>query len=231
MFPFGTTPAINWSANPGDCADPGRRVRRPSSPAPTIRATSRTAGWYGSYSHNGIFDATLRIHRLSGFPNNTGEIFKEYPLAMEAINQYPEPRFTVSRPDPNVRNFLFTNAGGGDDGQFPLTYAWDFGDGKGDSGEEDKTHLYAAVGVHTATLTVTDGDGLSGSFALPVKVTNALPVPRITVNCQLSNAIWAASPRPTTAPTSPCTSGTSATARPAPAPASSITTPPAAAST
>jgi PKD repeat protein len=175
MFGDGTRPALNWSPNPADCADPNDgcgSIFRDSDNG----CDFQNCRMVGVYSHGGIFDATVRI-------KNGGVILKDYPFAIEAVNQTPVPHFTVSRPDPNVRRYVFTNVEHGDDGPFPLFFAWDFGDGATDTGQEDKPHLYSSLGTYTATLTVTDGEGLSGVFALPINVTNAPPVPRITVNC------------------------------------------------
>ena len=170
-----TTVVPTISGSPADCAEPRQRMRAHRVAAPIILAGCRSVMQLTAHTD-------LRRHAAHPL---TGSDSKDYPVAIEAVNQYPVPRFTVSRPDPNVRSFLFTNADGGDDGPFPLTYEWDFGDGTRDTGPEDKTHLYAAVGVRTASLTVTDGEGLAGVFSLPVNVTNAVPVPRMTVNCQL----------------------------------------------
>ncbi|HRQ41732.1 MAG TPA: cadherin domain-containing protein [Chloroflexota bacterium] len=51
-----------------------------------------------------------------------------------------------------------------------LTYDWDFGDGASDSGTLNPAHIYPGVGVYTATLTVTDDDGDSGSDTAVVTV-------------------------------------------------------------
>jgi hypothetical protein len=51
----------------------------------------------------------------------------------------------------------------------PLTYAWDFGDGGMGSGVQVQ-HYYTVCGDYTATLTVTDPLGLSGTDTAPVAV-------------------------------------------------------------
>jgi PKD repeat protein len=50
-----------------------------------------------------------------------------------------------------------------EDGTPPYTYKWDFGDGTAASTEANPTHVYAKEGEFTATLTVNDSKGLSGS--------------------------------------------------------------------
>ncbi|MGH2455434.1 MAG: PKD domain-containing protein, partial [Candidatus Limnocylindria bacterium] len=53
-----------------------------------------------------------------------------------------------------------------------LTYAWDFGDGESGSGQSVQ-HAYAAAGEYTASLTVTDAEGLTGTDSVVVTVTGA----------------------------------------------------------
>jgi len=52
------------------------------------------------------------------------------------------------------------------------SYAWDFGDGTGDSGVTPLPHVYAAQGNYTVSLTVTDTDGATGSVATTFRVKN-----------------------------------------------------------
>ncbi len=56
------------------------------------------------------------------------------------------------------------------DGDFPLSFLWDFGDG-GSSTEESPMHTYSTAGIFTATLTVTDSRGAaSAPITLEVEV-------------------------------------------------------------
>ena len=50
-----------------------------------------------------------------------------------------------------------------EDGTPPYTYKWDFGDGSPASTDANPTHVYQKEGEFTATLTVSDSKGLSGS--------------------------------------------------------------------
>ncbi|TYC03947.1 DUF1349 domain-containing protein [Micromonospora sp. WP24] len=55
------------------------------------------------------------------------------------------------------------------EGDTPLTYAWDFGDG-GTADTLDASHTYTAAGAFTATLTVTDSRGAKAYATVPVRV-------------------------------------------------------------
>ena len=55
----------------------------------------------------------------------------------------------------------FTGTATDAEGDTPLTYAWDFGDG-GTATTANASHTYTAPGTFTATLTVTDARGAKG---------------------------------------------------------------------
>lgn len=59
-------------------------------------------------------------------------------------------------------------------------YLWDFGDGESGNGVS-VSHIYAAVGTYTVTLTVTDDGGLTGSDQAVVMVQETPPQPKMHV--------------------------------------------------
>ena len=61
-----------------------------------------------------------------------------------------------------------------------MTFEWDFGDGSPLSSELVPEHIYAAVGSYTATLTVRDSQGASGSAALTIRALSEPPQAAIT---------------------------------------------------
>jgi PKD repeat protein len=59
------------------------------------------------------------------------------------------------------------------------SYQWDFGDGTVAEGAVVE-HAYTAEGPYSVTLTVVDGEGLSGTASVPIAITSeveAAPLP------------------------------------------------------
>jgi PKD repeat protein len=82
--------------------------------------------------------------------------------------------FTFSPASPNALQTVFFNASTstGSAGHAITTYAWDFGDGVTASGVS-VSHSWAAAGVFTVTLTVTDDAGQKGNKSTAVTVSAA----------------------------------------------------------
>ncbi|MFG3506792.1 PQQ-dependent sugar dehydrogenase [Streptomyces sp. NPDC047821] len=72
----------------------------------------------------------------------------------------------------------FSSAGSSDPDGGPLTYAWKFGDGA-TSTAANPSHTYTANGQYTATVTVSDGTGLSATASVQVTVGNTAPTVRL----------------------------------------------------
>jgi PKD repeat protein len=71
----------------------------------------------------------------------------------------------------------FDGSGSRDPGVYdPLSYEWDFGDGSPVVSATTVAHVYADNAVYSATLTVTDDSGASGSDAVAVNILNANPI-------------------------------------------------------
>jgi PKD repeat protein len=52
----------------------------------------------------------------------------------------------------------------------PLTYKWEFGDGTAPSSDANPTHTYDKAGEYTATLSVKDSKGITGSEEVDILV-------------------------------------------------------------
>lgn len=70
----------------------------------------------------------------------------------------------------------FSSSGSSDPDGSIASYAWDFGDG-GSSTLANPAHIYAAAGSFTATLTVTDNQGATGTSQATVTVTPTSSTP------------------------------------------------------
>jgi PKD repeat protein len=64
----------------------------------------------------------------------------------------------------------FSSAGSADPDGSIASYSWDFGDGSPPSTQPNPSHAYASAGSFTATLTVTDNQGATGTDTAPVTV-------------------------------------------------------------
>lgn len=96
-----------------------------------------------TYANAGTYSATLIASNAAG--SDTLEI-----QALIAVNDIPQAGFTVTTNGLNA-DFTNTSTNAG-------SYLWDFGDG-GTSIETDPSHIYAADGAYTVTLTATNGCG------------------------------------------------------------------------
>lgn len=76
----------------------------------------------------------------------------------------------------------FSSTGSYDPEAGPLTYAWTFGDGSIGTGSSP-AHTYTSVGSYTATLTVTDAQGLSDSKSTTVMVLQPNRPPVLVSSC------------------------------------------------
>ncbi|MDQ2678963.1 MAG: PKD domain-containing protein, partial [Actinomycetota bacterium] len=78
----------------------------------------------------------------------------------------------------------FSSAGSVDPDGTILSYEWDFGDGSPVESGSDATHTYTSDGTFTASLTVTDDDGASGTATASIVVAgvNASPTAVISAD-------------------------------------------------
>lgn len=90
------------------------------------------------------------------------------PAAMQAPAAADEPADELyvdleGDPDEGAPPLTVTWTSEVEDGTPPYTYKWDFGDGTPPGSGANPTHVYQKAGEYTATLTVTDSKGITGS--------------------------------------------------------------------
>lgn len=116
-----------------------------------------------SYPASGSYDVALTITTSEGL---TDQVTK--PVSVVRVNQKPVADFTKSC---TQLDCAFDASSSDDPDGTIASYAWDFGDGSGDTGKTT-SHTYAA-GSYTVTLTVTDDEGATDSKTATVEVSSA----------------------------------------------------------
>ncbi|WP_250214809.1 carbohydrate-binding protein [Acrocarpospora catenulata] len=110
---------------------------------------------YGTGSNN---QALWRVEYIGGSNRN--------PIAKAAAN----PTSGVA-----PLSVSFSSAGSSDPEGGALTYSWNFGDGSANSTAANPTKVYTTNGTYTATLTVRDPQGLTGTASVTITVGNTAP--------------------------------------------------------
>ena len=121
-----------------------------------------------AYADNGTYTVKLVVTNGSGVKDSSS-------TTATIANVAPIPTASSNAPKGETETVTFTGgatdpAGAAD----PITYSWAFGDG-GTSTLQNPTHAYADNGTYSAVLTVSDGDGGTGSKTISVVINNILP--------------------------------------------------------
>jgi PKD repeat protein len=116
--------------------------------------------------------ASLGQYTISGSAPDPGGV--QYPIAVATATP------PLNGFGPFTVNF-FGNGSSDPDGTI-VAYNWDFGDGSPSSSGTNPTHTYLAPGNYTATLTVTDNDGLTDSDTVNITVDNRAPIAIASAN-------------------------------------------------
>jgi PKD repeat protein len=138
-----------------------------------------------AYGAAGTYPVTLTV------TDNRGATDSETrSISVGPVNQPPTASFMVTPPNPAVGAWVqFNGTASSDPDGFITTYSWNYGDGTPPESGNVRFHQYAAAGLYTVTLTVTDNGGATDTetYALQVGSANLPPT-----------AVASASPNPTT---------------------------------
>lgn len=140
-----------------------------------VRATDFGSGWYGVDLEASPQGNIVSVFFGDGSPG-TGSVAE---LVYTAGNRAP---IAVAGPDRSGTAPLqvaFDGGSSSDPDGDALTYSWDPGDGSAPLSGVRVNHTYATPGTYTATLTVDDGRGLTGSDTVRVDAGNSAPVASI----------------------------------------------------
>src|SRR5712692_10377339 len=126
------------------------------------------------YTTAGTFTVTLTV------TDNSGSIGSA-SAKVGVVDRPPVASFTVTGNNTVTGSTVSFNAGASVDPDGTIaSYAWTFGDG-GTATGVTATHVYAAAGTFTPTLTVTDNSGSTGTKSVKVGVVDRPPTASFTV--------------------------------------------------
>ncbi|SHM74008.1 Por secretion system C-terminal sorting domain-containing protein [Cyclobacterium lianum] len=104
-----------------------------------------------------VNDGVLTINLIAGANNAS---ISGFSIQSQSNGQVAPNAVILATPDDGVAPLEVAFDGSSSSGQSALDYFWDFGDGTS-SQQISPVHLYADPGTYTASLTVTDSEGLS----------------------------------------------------------------------
>jgi PKD repeat protein len=141
------------------------------------------AGYSWDFGDGGTASGAAVTHRFSAAGNYTvtltiADAFDATDTAsMQVVIDPYDPPVAIAGPDIDTkagRSVSFDGSASIAGTGGITSYAWDFGDGTGADGATP-THVYANPGVHMATLTVTDADGLTSTDTVRATVEFVVP--------------------------------------------------------
>ncbi|MHA1682748.1 MAG: PKD domain-containing protein [Promethearchaeota archaeon] len=125
-----------------------------------------------SFGTLGLKNVTLVVTDVDGHANN-----KTVSALIEVVSDVP----AVANGSCNTTSIVECQAiqfwSAGSEGNAPLEFYWDFGDGSPVNTSQDPVHVYSIPGTYPVVLNVTDGLGENDSFTLPGNITVAGDLP------------------------------------------------------
>lgn len=116
----------------------------------------------------GTYNVTLTVVDDAGFSDSDSLTI----IVASAPNVAPNASASYSAPNPIIAgkdSVNFSSAGSSDSDGTIVSYRWEFGDGSS-ANSANPSHVYAAPGKYTATLTVTDDEGAADSDSVALNV-------------------------------------------------------------
>jgi len=125
-----------------------------------------------TYQTAGNYTATLTVTDNNGATGSS-------TVGISVLNNQAPTASASATPTSGTVPLLVTFTGTGADSDGTVaSYAWTFGDG-GSSSLQNPTHTYGSAGSYTATLTVTDNSGATGSSSVGITATAPTNVPPV----------------------------------------------------
>jgi PKD repeat protein len=154
-------------------------------------ATSTEANPTHTYTNSGsetiVRTATLTVTDDKNITGTSTVLIDVWP-----VNQAPAAVISATPQSGKTPLTVSFDAAGSTDVDGSVTaYNWDFGDGSPTTSDVDPTHTYTAAGTYTATLTVTDDDGATGSTTQVITVAdNVAPTADAQVSPATAKAVF-----------------------------------------
>ncbi|MDH3805090.1 MAG: PKD domain-containing protein, partial [Gammaproteobacteria bacterium] len=124
-----------------------------------------------TYAVAGLYTVTLTVTDNDGASDSASTTATIDPIPNVAPTSNPNGPYNGTAGSP----VNFNGSGSSDSDGTIVSYAWDFGDGNGGAGISP-SHTYAAAGLYTVTLIVTDNDGATDSASTTATID---PIPNV----------------------------------------------------
>ncbi len=129
--------------------------------------------WESSFVVSGLQLGSAELRASFSYLDSRGRTVtpgvRPLSFAVRGPNRPPTANFEVVPAEPTINDQVsFADRSTDPDGKI-VTWEWQFGDGSS-SNEQNPVHRYAADGLYTVTLTVTDSDGATATKSRALKV-------------------------------------------------------------